>query len=267
MSKSTFKIIMVVITIIGTLAVLAGIDIYSKTIIYHPDAVVTVRNSTTNKNTQAYAIGKMQIYIDQTYRMEMPLWAYWVREQGKMYDPDFDDIQDSGNENLSMQLNNPDNSPAPFILKLKIKNLDGESIYLNAENFKIRSIKNQIYSPNMAWQETLAHAGFFSGAGDQTELKPQQENTLWLVYGTPAPSIEDEGEGTIYQEYVRINYDSTNDLLATKVEFPFNFTADYPIGNYEAEANFAYAQGTVAFLLWLALCGIIYYKGRNKFAK
>ena len=72
MTKGKLRITMAIVTIVGLVIGLFAIELWSKSVIYRPDAVTTVHNMTTDKNTQAYLIGKMQVYIDKTYRMEMP---------------------------------------------------------------------------------------------------------------------------------------------------------------------------------------------------
>lgn len=261
MPKNQFRTIMIAITIAGIAIGLFATEIWSKSFIYHPDAVTTVHNDTTNKNTQAYAIGKMQVYIDQTYRMDMPLFQLFVNGEGMYNDPGFQAIE-AGNSLLSLNSNDPDINPNPFIMRLKIRNLSKDTININAQNFKIRDVSGNVIPPNNAWQEQLARAGIFSGAGTRTDIGAGEEKVLWLVYGT---KTEEQKPGYLYQEYVRINYDSDIDWLATKVEFPFNYTADTPIGNYSTEYQYVYNIGFGFILVWIAFCGIIYYRKSQDF--
>lgn len=257
MTQLKLKVVTILVFVVGLFFILMGTEIMARQTIYHPDAVITVHNDTTDKNTQAYAVGKMQIYIDQTYRMEMPLWSLYVKTQGLSYNPSFNAIKDEGNSELSMLNSGENNNPNPFIMKLKIKNLDRNPIYLNAANFKIRDVHGNVFYPVMNWQHVMAEAGMFSGVDEQTEIQSGKEKVLWLVYSTPTL---DSSEGGTYQEYVQINYDSDSDLFATKVEFPFNYTEDFPIGNYEDESDKAYSFGLILILGWLAICGAGYFR-------
>lgn len=257
MSKTSLKGITLIAILVGCFVILLGTEYFARQIIYHPDAVITVHNDTTDKNTQAYAIGNMQVYIDETYRMEMPLFTNFVKMHGIAYNPNFNALGEDGNTSLSLLKDNEKNNPDPFIMKLKIKNLDASPIYINNQNFMLRTVQGSVYKPNQAWQDVLDKAGFFAGAGDNMEIKPKEEKVLWLVYGTPAAG---EDAGDIYQEFVRINYDSNNDAFATKVEFPFNYTADYYVGNTTEISNGVYSNGIFVLLGWFALCGLFYYK-------
>ena len=154
--------------------------IYARSLPYHPDANITVYNPSTDKLTQAYSIGKMQVYIDQTYRMEMPLWAYYVKAEGmQKNNGEFNEISDSGNENLSMLRKDTNNDPNPFIMRLNIKNVSDKTIAINANNFKITSNDRQtVYSPDENWQEVMNKAGMFAGVAPNNEIEPNEEKIL-----------------------------------------------------------------------------------------
>lgn len=256
MNITKLRIGSIIVFVVGILFILVGLDIFAKTNIVHPDGVITVHNDTTNKNTQAYAVGKMQIYIDETYRMDMPLWSFYVKTQGENNNNSFNALNE-GNENLSLIKDHDEYNPNPFILKLKIKNISKEPIYINYKNFKIRDVKNNIYTPHDEWQKVMGQAGMFAGIPNQNQINPNEEKVLWLLYATPSQEIKD---ASAYQEYVRINYDSDNDLMATKVELPFNYTMDYPIGDYQEIMDKAYGKGLIVLLLWSAICIMGYYK-------
>ena len=260
MDKIKIRVITFCVFLICFFCILIGTDIYARSLPYHPDANMTVYNPTTDKITQAYAIGKMQVYIDQTYRMEMPLWAYYVKAEGTRHNngEDFNEISDSGNENLSMLRNDSSNDPNPFIMRLNIKNISEKPIAINANNFKITSHdREKVYSPDANWQEVMNKAGMFAGVAPNNEIAPNEEKILWLVYSTPS---QQQVAGAVYQEYVRINYDSDSDIFATKVEFPFNYTVDFQTGNFESERDNRYQIGIFLIFAWIALCGTAYYK-------
>ena len=260
MTKGKLRITMAIVTIVGLVIGLFAIELWSKSVIYRPDAVTTVHNMTTDKNTQAYLIGKMQVYIDKTYRMEMPLFQLFVKSEGIYNDPNFNEIQ-PGESKLSLNKDDEFVDPNPFILRLKIRNLSDTPININCDNFKIHTFGDQLIRPNRAWQEVLAKAGFFAGALDKTMIEPDEEKILWLVYGT---KTEDTTAGDTYQEYVHINYDSDIDMFATKIEFPFNFTSDTKIGNYNDETAYIYQSGIVGLLIWISLCIGVYYRKAKK---
>lgn len=262
MTKNKFRIITGLVSLLGLFVILIGIDIYTKSFIVHPDAVMTIHNKTTDKNTQAYAIGKMQVYIDETYRSDMPVWMFYVKTQAENNTHKEFTALDGGNEKLSLLQENSNNNANPFIMKLKVKNISNTPIYLNSANFKIRDVKNNIYKPNAEWQKVLGQAGMFSGTKGQNEINPHEEKVLWLVYGTPS---QDRKDASTYQEYVRINYDDDSDLLATKVEFPFNFTTNYPIGDYGDIVNTTNTQGITVILIWVGLCIAFYIKKKDSF--
>ena len=257
MKRTCLKIYSLLFAIIGAFIILFCSEIWVKSNIYHPDAVTTVINDTTGKHTQAYLIGKMQVYIDKTYRMDMPLWTLFVNGEGMSNRPQTFKTIEAGDSALSLNKDNSDINENPFILRLKVKNLSYSPIDLNAQNFKIRTMNGTIVAPNKAWQDKLAEAGFYSGAGNKTQLGPNEERILWLVYGTKTEYIE---PGTIQQEFVRMNYDSDSDILATKVEFPFNYTEDTVIGNYTSDYQYRYNIGFALALLWVAGCGAVYYR-------
>ena len=260
MNTTKLRIGSIIIFIVGLLFLLVGLNIFAKMNVVHPDGVITVHNNTTNKNTQAYAVGKMQIYIDETYRMDMPLWSFYVKTQGENNNETFNALNE-GNENLSLIKDNSDYNPNPFILKLKIKNISKAPIYLNYKNFKIRDVQGNIYAPHDEWQKVMSEAGMFAGTNKNNQINPNEEKVLWLLFATPSQEIKD---ASAYQEYVRINYDSDSDLMATKIEFPFNYTTDYPIGDYQEITNNAYSKGLIAILLWTSICILGYYKLKEK---
>ena len=257
MNKKYLRICSAVIAVVGALAILFGTELWVKSNIFHPDAVTTVSNETTGKHTQAYLIGKMQVYIDKTYRMDMPMWQLFVNGEGMSNRPQSYKPIEAGDAALSLNKDDSEINENPFIMRLKVKNLSYSAIDLNAQNFKIRTMSGKIVAPNEAWQKKLAEAGFFAGAGDKTQVGPNEERILWLVYGTKTEVIE---PGTLQQEYVRMNYDSDIDMLATKVEFPFNYVDTTPIGNYTSEYQYRYNIGLMIVLFWLAICGTVYYR-------
>lgn len=257
MRRTYFRIMMFLAATIGSLAILFGTEIWVKTNIFHPDAATTVINTTTGKHTQAYLVGKLQVYIDKTYRMDMPMWTLFVNGEGLANHPQTFKPIEAGDSSLSLNKDNSDINENPFIVRLKIKNLSYSAIDLNAQNFKIHTMSGDIVAPSKAWQEKLAQAGFYAGAGQKTQLGPNEERILWLVYGTKTDYVE---PGTVQQEYMRINYDSDIDWLATKVEFPFNYTDDTIIGNYTSDYQYRYNIGFALVLVWLALCGTVYYR-------
>ena len=108
----------------------------------------------------------------------------------------------------------------------------------------------------------MGEAGMFSGTNKNNEINPNEEKVLGLVFATPSKEIKD---ASAYQEYVRINYDSDSDLMATKVEFPFNFTTNYPIGDYGDIVNTTNTQGITVILIWVGLCIAFYIKKKDSF--
>lgn len=255
MSKTMLRAISIGVFLIGSLAIICGVSLWTRSIIYNPDLVVTVHNDTTDRNTQAYGIGNMRVYIDQTFRMDMPIWQTYVKAQGAFNNPQFDEIKPGAAE-LVLNRNNNDIDENPFIMKLKIMNVSDKPISINADRFMIRTLNNEVIKPNHAWQEVLAKAKMFSGALDQKEIQPNEEKVLWLVYGT---KTSPQKAGAVYQEFVRINYDSDSDMLATKVEFPFNYTDDTRVGNTTAVSDSMYNIGFIGILIWLGICGAGYY--------
>ena len=262
MKKTYFKICTLLVAVVGVFAILFGAELWVKDHIFHPDAVTTISNDTTGKHTQAYLIGKAQVYIDKTYRMDMPMWRLFVNGEGKANHPNTYKLIAAGNAELSLNKDDDSINENPFIMRLKVKNLTYAPMDINAKNFKIRTMSGEVIAPNKAWQDKLAQAGFFAGAGNKTQLGPNEERILWLVYGTKTDYLE---AGTVQQEYVRINYDSDIDMLATKVEFPFNYTEDTQIGNFTSEFQYRYNIGFVVALFWLALCGAVYYRKSEDF--
>lgn len=261
MQKNYFRIIMAAIAVIGTGIILFGTEIWTRSNIYHPDKVTTVYNETTGMNTQSYLVGKMAIYIDKTYRMDMPLFQLFVNGEGIDNNPSYQEIG-PGSQELSLNSKDADINPNPFVMRLRIKNLGFEPIDVNAQNFKIRDVHDNLVAPNDAWQNKLAEAGFFSGVGNATQIGPNEERIIWLVYGTKSETLE---PGSVHQEYVRINYDSDYDFFATKVEFPFNFTEDTPIGNYTSDYQYMYNIGFFSLLVWLGFCGAVYFRKSKDF--
>lgn len=257
MRRNYFRAIMLLIASVGVLAILFASELWVKSNIYHPDAATTIVNDTTHKHTQAYLIGKMQVYIDKTYRMDMPMWTLFVNGEGMANRPQSFKAIEPGDASLSLNKDDSDINENPFVVRLKVKNLSYSPVDLNAQNFKIRTMSGEVIAPNKAWQNKLAQAGFYAGAGDKTQLGPNEERILWLVYGTKTAYVE---PGTVQQEYMRINYDSDVDWLATKVEFPFNYTDDTIIGNYASEYQYRYNIGFALALVWIALCGTFYYR-------
>ena len=262
MKKTYFRICTFLVAVVGVMSILFASELWVKSNIFHPDAVTTVTNDTTNKHTQAYLIGKMQVYIDKTYRMDMPMWKLFVNGEGMSNRPDTFKAIEAGDSELSLNKDNSEINENPFVMRLKVKNLSYAPMDLNAQNFKIRTMSGDVVAPNKAWQDKLAEAGFYAGAGDKTQLGPNEERILWLVYGTKTEYIE---PGTVQQEYVRMNYDSDIDMLATKVEFPFNYTEDTIIGNFASEYQYRYNIGFAAALFWLAICGTVYYRKSKDF--
>lgn len=263
MQKKFFKAVMAAVAVVGMFAILLGSELWVKANIYHPDAVTTVRNSTTGKNTQAYLIGKTQVYIDKTYRMDMPLWQIFVNGEGTNNDKEHYRPIQPGDAALALNSHDDEINPNPFVMRLKIKNLTYIPIDINAQNFKIRNAHGEIVAPSQAWQDKLAEAGFFAGTGKMTQIDPNDEKILWLVYGTKTEVVE---PGSVQQEFVRMNYDSDSDILATKVEFPFNYTEDTLIGNYTSDYQYRYNIGFAGALLWLALCGTVYYRRKDNYS-
>lgn len=256
LTKIRLRIITAIVAVMGIAASMFGANVASRQHIYNPNAVTTVRNDTTGKLTQAYSIGNMQIYIDQTYRMDMPLWMLFVNAEGISYNSNFKQIE-PGNPALSLNKDDSKISPSPFVMRLKIRNLSDKPISIKAGNFKIRTSQGEIYSPSEAWQKELARAGMFSGSNNQNVINPDDEKILWLVYGTKSA---ENGTQDTDKDYVRVNYGSDNDFLATKVEFPFNFDSTTSIGNVGQEIMYDYNIAVIASFVWLALCGFCYFK-------
>lgn len=262
MRKTYFKAVTFIVAIVGVFAILFGSELWVKSYIFHPDAVTTIVNNTTKKHTQAYLIGAMQVYIDKTYRMDMPMWKLFVNGEGMTNRPNSFKTISAGDSELSLNKDDSEINENPFVMRLKVKNLSYAPVDLHARNFKIRTMSGDIIAPNEAWQNKLAEAGFYAGAGDKMQLGPNEERILWLVYGTKTEYVE---PGTVQQEYVRMNYDTDIDMLATKIEFPFNYTDDMQIGNYASEFQYRYNIGFAAAILWVAICGAVYYRKRNDF--
>ena len=257
MKKTYLRVCTLIVAAVGMFAILFGAELWVKSYIFHPDAVTTVNNDTTQRHTQAYLIGKLQVYIDKTYRMDMPMWQLFVNGEGMANRPQSYKLIEPGEAALSLNKDDSEINENPFVMRLKIKNLSYAPVELNAQNFKIRTAGGKLIAPNEAWQNKLAEAGFYAGAGEKAQLGPNEERILWLVYGTKTEVIE---PGTLHQEYVVMNYDSDIDVLATKVEFPFNYTDDTIIGNYTSEFQYRYNIGFVVALFWLSICGAVYYR-------
>lgn len=257
MTKAKLLLCSLLALVIGWVGILLIDTYYVKSLVVHPDGIETVFNPTTNKKTQSYHIGDLRVYIDETYRLDMSRWAYYVKMNGLAYDNDFTAIGDSIGEDLSMLSKGENNNINPFILKLKIRNDSDTPYELKDTDFKLHDLNDNYYEPHHEWQEVMAKAGMFSGVGSQTVVEPYEEKVLWLVYSTPSnPS----SSGKIEQEYVLMNYGSDTDWLATKVEFPFNFTVDSPYGDYEQITGAGYFKGTIALIIWTLIVGFLAFK-------
>ena len=123
MDKKKFRIIMAVVFIAmtGVLLLFSRIYISSKTV--HPDGIVTMVNPTTDQRVQAYAIGKMQVYIDMAYRMDLPVWNMYLRTLAQQYDHSVPELTGEQDTNLALNRENPDADINPFILRLTIRNI------------------------------------------------------------------------------------------------------------------------------------------------
>ena len=205
----------VFIAMTGVLLLFSRIYISSKTV--HPDGIVTMVNPTTDQRVQAYAIGKMQVYIDMAYRMDLPVWNMYLRTLAQQYDHSVPELTGEQDTNLALNRENPDADINPFILRLTIRNISDTPIDIKAESFNLRTLDDDIITPDLAWAKVLDEIGFFAGCGNTTKLEAGDTKTLWLVYGAPSKENVDEMD---LQEYVRVNYGSDNELFATKVEFP-----------------------------------------------
>lgn len=258
MTKAKLLLCSLLALVIGWIGILFADTYYVKSLVVHPDGIETVFNPTTNKKTQSYHIGDLRVYIDETYRLDMSRWAYYVKMNGLAYDNDFSAIGDSIGEELSMVAKGEDNNINPFILKLKIRNNSDIPYDLKDTDFKIHDLNDNYYLPHREWQEVMAKAGMFSGVGSQTTVEPYEEKVLWLVYSTPS-NPENNG-GKVEQEYVQMNYGSDTDWLATKVEFPFNFTMDYPFDDYKQITDAGYFKGTIALIVWTLIVGLLTFK-------
>ena len=262
MTKTKLRIISLTVAILGVIGIIIGTVFYTKDLVVHPDTIMTVFNDTTNRKTQAYGIGDLQVYIDQTYRADLPLFIMQVKAVGDEYTNGNFTGLDNLDESYSFTQGHDDYDINPFIMKLKIKNVNDIPREIRASDFKIRNGEDTFYSPIDKWQTVLAEAGFFAGTGNQMVLQPGEEKVLWLVFGTPS---EEKADGAVYQEYVRMNYGSQFDSLATKVEFPFNYTLGEPIGDYGEIMNAAYDKALLAVIAWLVIVGTVYYRKKRKF--
>ena len=250
----------VFIAMTGVLLLFSRIYISSKTV--HPDGIVTMVNPTTDQRVQAYAIGKMQVYIDMAYRMDLPVWNMYLRTLAQQYDHSVPELTGEQDTNLALNRENPDADINPFILRLTIRNISDTPIDIKAENFNLRTLDDDIITPDLAWAKVLDEIGFFAGCGNTTKLEAGDTKTLWLVYGAPSKENVDEMD---LQEYVRVNYGSDNELFATKVEFPFNYTVGFPIADYGAITDAAARDCALVLLLWFAIYGLAVFKIKDHF--
>lgn len=248
------------VAVTGILLACSKIYVSSKTV--HPDGIVTMVNPTTDQRVQAYAIGKMQVYIDMAYRMELPVWNMYLRTIAKQYGHDVPELTGGEDVNLALNRDNPDADINPFILRLTIKNISKTPIEIKAENFSLRTLDDEIINPDMAWAKVLDEVGFFAGTGNSKQLEAGDTKTLWLIYGAPSKENVDE---MALQEYVRVNYGSDNTLFSTKVEFPFNYTLGFPIADYGEITNRASRDCALALLFWFAIYGLAFFKIKDRF--
>lgn len=262
MDKKRFRIIMALIfvAVTGLLLFCSKIYICSKTV--HPDGIVTQINPTTNQRVQAYAIGKMQVYIDMAYRMDLPVWNMYLRSIAEQYGHDVPELNGKESVDLALNRDNSENDINPFILRLTIKNISNAPLTIDAKNFSLRTMNDDIIAPDLAWAKVLDEVGFFAGTGNSKTLDAGESKTLWLVYGAPSTDNTEELE---LQEYVRINYGSDNSLFSTKVEFPFNYTLGFPIADYGAITSEAARNCAVVLLLWFAGFGLAVFKIKDRF--
>lgn len=259
MSKTTLRIITFIVFLVGCFGVLVGTNIYKKSFIVHPDAVMTIKNPTSGMFTQSYLIGKMEVYINRTFRMKPSDLSDLVMEGAVKSDPNFFIPQSMS---LSMLDSNPKNSENPFIMQLSIRNLDDVPIYVSSKQIQLRDVEGNIFTAHDEWQELLGKAGYFSGSPSNDMIQPKELKTMWLVYPTPSAEIEDSPEA--YREYVRILYDGDGGVFTTKIEFPFNYEDDTPIGDYSSVSRYTAFVSLGALFLWLAICGLVYYRLSRK---
>lgn len=248
------------IAVTGVLLLCSKVYISSKTV--HPDGIVTMVNPTTDQRVQAYAIGKMQVYIDMAYRMDLPVWNMYLREIAKQYGHDVPELTGGEDVNLALNRNDPEADINPFILRLTIKNISKAPIDINAENFSLRTLDDTLIAPDMAWAKVLDEVGFFAGYGNSKTIEAGDTRTLWLIYGAPSKQNVDE---MALQEYVRVNYGSDNPLFATKVEFPFNYTLGFPIADYGEITDRAARDCALVLLVWFAAFGLLTFKIKDRF--
>ncbi len=240
------------IAVIGTIAIIFGTMVYVQSLIVHPDQVVTVYNPTTNKRTQSYLIGDLQVYIEQTYRMDMNVFQRYINMNGfANFGDKFVPIE-AGDESLSLVAKDKNVSPNPFIIKLNIRNIGERDREIRSRQFFIRRDGDKLVAPDANWQEKLAEAGLFSGvAKNHKNIIPAGEvETLWLVYGT------ETSENPFENEHIRQLYGSADDWLAVKVEYPFNFVYGTPYGDYDEITGAGYKKGAIALLIFYAIVGI-----------
>ena len=254
MLSSTKKLIIIglVVAVLGTIGIIFGTMVYVQGLVVHPDQVVTVYNPTTNKRTQSYLIGDLQVYIEQTYRMEMSVFQRYVNMSGfANYGDKFSPIE-SGDESLSLIAKDKEVNPNPFVVKLNIRNVGPRDREIRSRQFFIRRNNDKLVSPDADWQDKLAEAGFFAGVAknDKNILHSGEVETLWLVYGTTA------SENPFENEHIRQLYGSPKDWLAVKVEYPFNFVYGTPYGDYDEITSAGYKKGAIALLLFYAIVGI-----------
>ena len=242
----------IVIAILGTIGIIFGTMVYVQGLVVHPDKVVTVVNPTSNKRTQSYLIGDLQVYIEQTARMNMKTFQQYVNMSGfAKYGDKYEMIPDNGDPALSLLVDNDKADPNPFIVRLNIRNLGSMPHEILARQILIRRSDGSISAPHKAWQERLAKAGFFAGANGKDLIGAGDSETIWLVYGT------ETAENPFEQEYIRMLYGSDEDWLAIKVEFPFNFVYGTPYGDYDEITSVGYRYGAFALLLFYAVLGVV----------
>lgn len=251
------SIIFVVVT--GLLLVGSRIYVNSKTV--HPDGLVTMINPTTDQRVQAYSIGRMQVYIDMTYRMDLPVWNMYLKSLAQQYGRDVPELTD-GNGELALNRDDPNADINPFILRLTIKNVSDEPLTVRAKDFSLRTEDDKIIPADLNWANVLDKVGFFAGTGNTTSIDAGDTKTLWLVYGAPSVNNTDDLQ---LQEYVRVNYGSDNELFATKVEFPFNYVMGFPIGDYGTITEEAESDSAIILILWFAVFGIAVFRVKDRF--
>ncbi len=243
--------------LIGTALVVAGTTWYVQSLVVHPDHVITVENPTTKQRTQSYLIGDLQVYIEQTYRIDMKLWQTYVDMNGfGRFGEEYKAISGTADDRFSMLSGGKDANPNPFIVKLRIINVGKQPRQILSRQTLIHRSDGTLVAPNPAWQEQLAKAGLFSGVSlnDKDIINPGEAETMYLVYATPV------AENPFAQEQIRMHYGSDQDWLAVKVEFPFNFVYGTPYGDYKEITSKGYDRGAIILLAMYAVIGTIAYR-------